>query len=412
MLKNRKLIIVLVSMFLMSACSKEACEFYPKKGELKQEQTQLKSVGSEYLDPFLEARREFFAKVLKVKGENGKPYTMDELYAISLSKSVKDVIARVPKDEKEFRALNLPRPPKEATSIDYTPVISEDKEPMDYSPESFGLIGKIQGLVMEAKVTGDDTKFIRFLRSNDLYDIYQDIVKKYMIEERAGEESLKACSGYEPVTFDNLKSNKFIDGDVFVKYDDYSSNSSNNSSSGSSSGSNFLNWIIPGHWGHGAFLDVKKRQKADNYFLLSASNEVEQGGTKVGYDKVDGYWSIATEVAVCRVKNQSQYRRRASIEYSKQFIGRDFTFFCKRMTNSHFYCSKVVYRGWLSQGVELEPHDNWFTIYKFWRWNYKKKWGIKWWYPEFKAVKVKDFWVTPSDLYNDNDVKLIQKFKS
>ncbi len=65
----------------------------------------------------------------------------------------------------------------------------------------------------------------------------------------------------------------------------------------------------------------------------------------------------------------------------------------------------------LSQGVELEPHNNWIKFYEFWRWNYKKVWGIKIWYPEFKAVRYKDMWVTPSDLYDDDDTEVVKILK-
>jgi hypothetical protein len=96
--------------------------------------------------------------------------------------------------------------------------------------------------------------------------------------------------------------------------------------------------------------------------------------------------------------------------YSKQFIGKPWTATCKRTSNDKFYCSKIVYRGWLSRGIELEPHDNWNTILQFWRWNYRKKWGVKFWYPEFHWVTYKDAWVTPTDLDDDNNTERISTF--
>jgi hypothetical protein len=75
-----------------------------------------------------------------------------------------------------------------------------------------------------------------------------------------------------------------------------------------------------------------------------------------------------------------------------------------RKSNAEFYCSKVVYRGWLSQGYELEPHYSsvtglpWITIWVFDHWDYKKVWFVKIYYPVFRREVIKDIWVTPTDL--------------
>jgi hypothetical protein len=80
-------------------------------------------------------------------------------------------------------------------------------------------------------------------------------------------------------------------------------------------------------------------------------------------------------------------------------MGKPYSVFTNRTDNGSFYCSKVIYRGWLSQGYELEPHDGWYWIYEPY-WAYKKVWGIKIWYIAFEKVTYKDTWVTPSDLDN------------
>lgn len=309
----------------------------------------------------------------------------------------------------------MPPPPPEAEFIDYTPFIIDEKEAIETELENFGVIAEIQRLAMDAKMTGDDTKLINYLKRNNLYELCQKKADESVIDDDREEDewggfggSSGGSDGKHSLSVENLQSEDFIDGDIFLKHDKSSSGSSNNGNS--SSGSNIVNFFI-GHWGHAAFVDVEKRGNDKSYFLLSANVETEQGKSRVGYDKIKDYWSIATEVAICRVKNQSQYERKKSIEYAREFIGKPYNIACKRMSNSHFYCSKVVYRGWLSQGVELEPHNNWIKIFKFWRWNYKKRIGIKWWYPEFKTIYIKDPWITPNDLYYDNDVELIRNLK-
>lgn len=213
---------------------------------------------------------------------------------------------------------------------------------------------------------------------------------------------------------DVFRSNNYINGDIFLKYDKSSSSSSNSSSSSSSSGSNILNWLIPGKWGHAAFLDVDKRAEGGNNYLLSASNETDQPNDgkmgRVGYDRVDGYWSKATEIGIYRVKNLNISKRRAAIVNAANYINKPWSVNTTRSSNDEFYCSKIVYRGWLLQGVEIEPHKisgtnmPWPKVLSFWRWN-RKKVGFIWiTYPEFRWVEITDFWVTPTDLADDNDV--------
>lgn len=207
-----------------------------------------------------------------------------------------------------------------------------------------------------------------------------------------------------------------------MKYDK-SSSASSGFSGGSSSGSNIVGWLIPGHWDHAAFFDKDKYGHGTNYFLFSASNETEEHKNnpgvlgRVGYDAYKDYWNIATEVAVDRVTAASHGQAANAVLYSRQFIMREFNFFTTRANNKIFYCSKTVYRGWLSQGYELEPHKDsytglpWMPVLKFWRWNYKWVWFVKVWYPEFKWVIVKDAFVTPTDLDEDNNTYRYQLYQ-
>jgi hypothetical protein len=159
-------------------------------------------------------------------------------------------------------------------------------------------------------------------------------------------------------------------------------------------------------------MDIQKRALGDNHYLLSASDKTDKyiaqpGGVngRSGYDMVKGYWSETTEVAVCRVNGASTSKQRAALDYIvNSYMGKQFSFTTSREANDKFYCSKVVYRGWLSQGYELEPHYSsvtglpWPTILVFDHWEYKKVWFVKIWYPVFRQGFLKDIWVTPTDL--------------
>ncbi len=361
MLNKREILIIIIGMFIINACNlDEKKEFNAEIEKLQQKQA---GITKKNIDPYKKVRDEFFVEVLKLENRRKKASTLKtvydpkNVYSISIPEPDDNFILNLPNNQQEFDELELPAPPEDAEIVEYEPVIISE-EVIELEPEAFGTLGEIQGLAMEAKMTGNDTKLINYLKQNGLYELLKKKVSKYSINTRYLDRSelpdddegghgggSGGNDNANAVTIENLKSEEFIDGDVFVKYDKSSSNSSNQGNS--SSGSNVINWLIPGHWGHSSFLDVEKRKKKDNYFLLSASNKTDQGGVKVGYDMVDGYWSEATEVGICRVKNQSQYRRRASIEYAKQFIGKPYGVLCERKSNDKFYCSKIVYRGWV-----------------------------------------------------------------
>lgn len=269
---------------------------------------------------------------------------------------------------------------------------------------------RIQALAMESQLTGDATALQEYLQEVGLYDRFLEISSKYNLEQHAKNLSVKR----KAIAISKFKNTTFRDGDVFVKSDISSSTTSAvSSSSGGSSGLvGTLGAIILGKWGHAGFLDAQKRVNDDNYFLLSSSNETDtylanKSGVlgRVGYDKVSGYWTDATEVAVTRPYGSTATQGRNAITYAKQFSGKPWNPITTRDANDKFYCSKLVYRGWLSQGYELEPrkYDStglpWVPYPVFSYWAYKKVWFAKIWYPVFRTEYIKDTWVTPKNLY-------------
>jgi len=315
----------------------------------------------------------------------------------------------------------VPAPPAGVDSVSWTPVFIDTVKMSELAPNKMGLKEKVQAVAMEAQMTGDDTKLIEFLKANGLYEKYTAALAKYEVAKHAKSLSRKKKS----IDVKSFSSENFIDGDIYLKYDNssVSNGSSGGSSGGSSSGGsgNIFNWLIPGKWGHAAFMDTRKRLERGNHYLLSASNETDQDNNgasgRVGYDKIVGYWTDASEVAVSRVNGASPEQRRAAVEYSKQFIGSAWVPTLSRYSDDQFYCSKVVYRGWLSQGYELEPHKDsstglpWVSYPEFAGWATVRvnRW-FAYSYPTFRTVEIKDSWVTPTDLDQNNYVSRIATY--
>jgi len=190
-------------------------------------------------------------------------------------------------------------------------------------------------------------------------------------------------------------SENFRDGDVFLKHKP-----------------DHMDAIIPGHYGHAAFLDAKQREDNPNYFLLSASADNDQmkvlSKGNVGYDRLVTYWTESKEVSVNRVTGSTQSMGRAAIESARKHIGKPFNITASRESNNDFYCSKVVYRGWKdATGIDIEQQQGWFKILEFWRWN-TSKWIP---YPEFKWVYTPDPWVSPSELKSSSLTQQIAEYK-
>lgn len=320
---------------------------------------------------FADAKRDFF---------DGIPSAMDNLK--KKPRTVKEILD----------TLTLPKGVTRAQAFK-TAVILPDTITRELDPKNAGIKENIVGLAWEATYTKDNSKLISYLEETGLYDKYLKVCKKYNIEQHAKNLSLRKKS----TNVSKFQSSQYIDGDIFVKYDI--------SSSGSVT---FLGLLCPGKWTHSAFLDAQKRNlDPNNHYLLSASDDNDQGGACVGYDRVDGYWTAAAEVCVDRVKGATAAQRRGAIVYAKQFIGNSFMFIpYNRGANYFYYCSKLVYRGWFSQGYELEPHYDDFTGLPWIPYLEFVGWSDTWIpYPEFRWEAIPDMYVTSSNLHDDDNVE-------
>jgi hypothetical protein len=270
-------------------------------------------------------------------------------------------------------------------------VIHESNEVREVSLEEFDVAEKVTALAWEAKVTGDNSEINAYLKETGLYDKFQHILQKYNLEQHAKNLNLRKKS--VPENF--FKSNGFRDGDIFLKHKP-----------------DLMDAIIPGHYGHAAFLDVEQRTREPNFFLLSASSDTDQkkglAKGRVGYDRLVEYWTESKEVSVNRVTGSTQTMGTAAIVSARKHIGKPFNILAGRGSNDDFYCSKVVYRGWKdATGIDIEQEQGWLKYLEFWRWNKSKLIP----YPEFKWVYSPDPWVLPSELKSSTLTQQVAEYK-
>jgi hypothetical protein len=366
---------------LLNSCSNNDMSVTPNINEI--DESGWNSLRESAFKTFADAQQEFFTDV----------------------PSVLDVKKLTPKD-----LLETVSAPAGVDSVVWNHVEADTQKVFsEPATEDYNVKEKILSLAWESQYSGDNSKLMAYLKENNLYEKYLEIMAKYNINQLSKSLSLRK----KDLSIDKFLSSDFLDGDIFLRYD----------KGGSSSGSiNGVGWLIPGKWDHAGFMDTKKRNSGSSNFILSASpyNDQDNSGTvfsaRVGYDKIDGYWTASQEVSVTRVNGANSNQRRAAVEFCQKFIGLPFDPITDRLSNDKFYCSKVVYRGWLSQGYEIEPHKDSFTGIP---WVYVPS-GIAW-----KTMKIgfftvaypvvifslwKDTWVTPTDLSEDDNTSCIATF--
>lgn len=333
-----------------------------------------------------------------------------------------------PKDVANGTVEGVTEAPTDSVAWDKAVIDTVNEPAAELSPDQYGLKENIEALALEAYNTSDTTKLVQFLKDNGLYERYQEICDKYNLDYHA--KNLAMRPKEKKLTDDQLFYGGWQAGDVLACY--------TNSSSGSTGP---LGWLIPGKWKHAGFWDKEIRDRGDRWCVLSASDKVWQtgkfgtgssgsasgsssGGSSngssgssissgsgssasgkaacVGYES-SAQWSNETEFTIERVSGSSNGQ--AAINYSRQFINRDFSFFTTREADDKFYCSKTVYRGWLSQGKNIEDQSNWGRKLVFWKWTCGAKvFGTcVFSYPEYKWVPDPDTWVTPADLINSSE---------
>lgn len=194
-------------------------------------------------------------------------------------------------------------------------------------------------LAWEAYYTGDTTELESYLQEKGYYEHYQYILDKYDTSQVTTRSfSSSGGGGGNGNKFYDLMNKNWLNGDIFVCYTD-----------------DFIAKLIPGRWKHSGMMDKDRKNTGSDYFILSASNKTDESGSAmgyVGYESIDK-WAGEDEVAVYRVQGRTEATGRAAVAYGKQFRGREFNFKISLDDDNGWYCSKVPYRSWLSQGVQF-----------------------------------------------------------
>ena len=186
-----------------------------------------------------------------------------------------------------------------------------------------------------------------------------------------------------------------------------------------------VNEMIPGYWKHAAIMDlISCEEYGANRCLLSASNRTDtylrnpEGCIgRVGYDLFYTYWNQADEIGVYRVSAATDRERHGAVEYAQKFYDLPFDFITSRWEDDAFYCSKLVFRAWFSEGYDLEPRVSSFTgkpwdyRLEFERWKRVKRPGGGMIYiPIFRVIWYRDTWVTPTDLTETGHTHELRRF--
>lgn len=244
--------------------------------------------------------------------------------------------------------------------------------------DNLSLEDKITLAAWKAYNSGDDSEVVALLKENNLYDKCQEIMDKYNLEEEqnvldvSSRSVLDADSRSVTSSFMNSRSS----GDIVLCY----------GGAGSSSGK-LLGLVIPGHWKHAGIID----KGSSKGLVLSASNETDtyladSSGVvgRVGWETAEK-WAGKDGVVVLGVNGATAAKKQAAINYGAQYSGKPYNLAVGRYSDDGWYCSKVVFRSFMSQGFDLEYNT----------WNY-----------------IRGPWVTPQDLYDDNDTYYIAGDKS
>jgi hypothetical protein len=220
---------------------------------------------------------------------------------------------------------------------------------------------KLMTLAWDAYYTKDDSQLEAYLKANGLYDKCREIMGAYDIEAQTkimNQPSGVTAGDNRSVSTSFFNCTTLLNGDFFLCY-----------GSGSSSSSSLIGFFIPGHWKHAGQLD--RYSAYANAPILSASDQTTHGFA-VGYETTTK-WAGESAVMAMRASGRTDTKAVAANNYGKQFLGRGYAL-SGRNDNATWYCSKLIWRSWLSQGIDLEP-----------------------------APFFLDSFVTPQDLFDDTD---------
>lgn len=215
----------------------------------------------------------------------------------------------------------------------------------------------------EALATGaDDSAVVELLKENGLYESCVEIIEKYDLENVQKVMDTKS-NGARTISASLIGPNSTIPtGAVLVCH--------GNGSSTNGSSAAMLNMVTPGIWKHAGIYDA--RRKASARCIYSASNQTDAYLNNksnyaigaVGWESIYSWADGTSSVCILDVKGRTYSKAVAAINYGINVLyGKGYNLLLGRNNNNGAYCSKVVYRCWLSQGINLEPSQAWYDAY-------------------------------------------------
>lgn len=226
-------------------------------------------------------------------------------------------------------------------------------EDIDY--DNLPVKEQLIGLAFEAYNSGNDEKLISYMKEQNLYEQYLQIEKDYGLDEANEAIAEKRGMSAESRAVSTSFFNNVANGEILLTID----------ASGSGS---IVGVLIPGTWKHaGMWSTLQQRSYSISDFT----------GTKVGFETIP-YLTGKKYLSVWRPKAYTAARATGAVTFAHTQLGKPFDFFKGRSDFSAYYCSKLVWKSWLTQGINLEV--------------------IRWFDP----------WVTPNDLAYDGKTTFIR----
>lgn len=235
---------------------------------------------------------------------------------------------------------------------------------------------ELEEIAWECDCIQNYEKLIKRLKYYGLYDNFVKIIKNYDVTKH-----LYTMENYTDSTERTISSATF-DSDSLRNGDILLGSTYANGGGGSSMGNSIAAIFIAGDWKHAGLYTTK--HKDEKYYSFSASDKAEiltpgvidrkSNIGRVGFEHVS-YWLNRKKVNIRYVKNASDAQSEQALKSVLQFEGYPFAFTNNRDSNDKWYCSKLVYRAWKTQGFNLESD----------------------------AGKNQGLYVTPTDIYKDTD---------
>lgn len=156
--------------------------------------------------------------------------------------------------------------------------------------------------------------------------------------------------------------------------------------------------LVPGYYQHAGIYDTRGWGNRSDLRILTASAVQEThdfdiarygdlSNACIGYESVHFYGSVPV-THIYRVSGSTSSQCENALDYGKQFHGIKYDILASKTSNTGWYCSKLVYRCWLSQGYNIQNPLFYIYILENWKW---------------KKVPVYGAWVTPDELGKDSN---------